>query len=193
MIVRSAVRCIAREGEDACGDAVYVQTTGATTWIALFDGLGHGPKAALASAAAVEVVSAVDPGSDVLDVLARIDAALRSTRGAAALLCRIHERVLSACIVGNVELRSRGTVVPAVPTPGVLGRGVRRARRFAATLELGTRLLAFSDGLARVADLDDVADLPPELACDALLQRYRRPADDTAVVVADIDESRGSP
>jgi negative regulator of sigma-B (phosphoserine phosphatase) len=189
VIVRCAFRCLPREGEDACGDAVHVRTSGNTTWIAMFDGLGHGPKAALASMAAIEIVGAIDPESAVIDVLGRLDGALRSTRGAAALLCRVSGGALSGCIVGNIELRSRGTSVPAVPTPGVLGRGIRRPRVFEAALDPGTRLLVFSDGLARIADLDDVETMDPEAACDELLRRHRRPADDTAIVVADFDGS----
>jgi negative regulator of sigma-B (phosphoserine phosphatase) len=187
VIVRSAFRCVPREGESACGDAVHVRVSGPTTWIAMFDGLGHGPHAALASTTAVEMVCKLEPGSGVLQALARLDEALRPTRGAAALLCRIADGVLSGCIVGNVELRARPSVIPVVPTAGILGQGVRRPRLFEARPPSGTRLLAFSDGLDRAASLDDVEGLAPAAACDHLMRCHRRPGDDTAVLVAELE------
>ncbi|MEZ4307062.1 MAG: hypothetical protein R3F14_03325 [Polyangiaceae bacterium] len=112
--------------------------------------------------------------------------ALRGTRGAAAMCVVVRGNHLTGCGVGNVELRATRTRVPVVLTPGILGVSLRRPRRFESTLSSAGRLLIFSDGISPRMDLDRVDRLPPEPACRALVERYRRNHDDATLLVADL-------
>ncbi len=177
-----------KAGETACGDAALVRGLGpARSLVALVDALGHGPAAAEAAGLALATLGACDPAAGVGAIVARLDAALRGSRGAAAFVGVIDGPALSACIVGNVELRaSREGAVGVVHSPGILGAGVRKARVFDGRLLPGDRLLAFSDGLSPALRPADLAGLAPAAACARALERFGSGDDDASVLVLDL-------
>ncbi|HEU4407388.1 MAG TPA: SpoIIE family protein phosphatase [Polyangiaceae bacterium] len=154
---------------------------------ALIDVLGHGPAAAEAAAIAVAALHACDASTDAPGAVARLGAALRGGRGAAALVGVIDGQDVEACIVGNVELRaSRSGAVGVVHSPGVLGVSIRKLHVFGGQVQPGDRLVAYSDGIAGTLGPADLEGLAPEAACEWALDRFGSPDDDASVLVLDV-------
>ncbi|GHD54142.1 ATP-binding SpoIIE family protein phosphatase [Streptomyces galbus] len=143
-----------------CGDAFAWVRSGSTVTLLLTDGLGHGPKAAEASTAAVQEVHR-HAGRAPTDLLRLLHTALNSTRGAAIGIAQLDEDTdqLSFAGVGNIgaRLRTRDGWQPLISHPGILGA------RFPTTVPLqqapwrpDSLLVLHSDGLpARWTPPDD--------------------------------------
>jgi|HubBroStandDraft_6_1064221.scaffolds.fasta_scaffold294211_1 negative regulator of sigma-B (phosphoserine phosphatase) len=175
-----------KDGERECGDAVVVRVLETGTLIAVVDALGHGPKAAAVTHAAVTWLAdaALDDGA--ARVLERLHAHLLGGRGAAALVAIIRGLHLEGSGVGNVDMRVCGAKVPVVLSRGVLGRSIHHPFTFRGELVPGARVVIFTDGIASRLDLVAVAHLDAKSACRALMDRHRRGYDDAAILVADV-------
>ncbi len=170
------------------GDGVCVRHEDGVTLFAVVDGLGHGPGAAVASRSALEYLGSVPLTTTVLDLISGLDAALRSTRGAAAMVCRFENGMLESCGVGNVEMRTVGAEIPTVLTPGILGRGVNNPKIFRGALRAGARLLVFSDGISTRFAAHDFKSMERRQVLATLMTRFRRDHDDASVLVADMGD-----
>jgi negative regulator of sigma-B (phosphoserine phosphatase) len=174
-------------GERQNGDAVLLrQNEAGETMLAVIDGLGHGPDAAVASRAAIELLTLMPVGARVAEAMQEIHRGLRGTRGAAATLCVIKEQTLEICAVGNVALMCTNCVVPLVLSAGVLGHQVAKFRVSESPLKPGARLALLSDGVSTRFRLEELRHLTPPEACEFIMSRYRRKEDDATVLVADV-------
>lgn len=171
-------------GHTVSGDATVARTEGASTLFGVIDALGHGLGAAEVADKAVAFLQTVDLERPFGEIVEALHDALSHTRGAASALCRVRNGMLELSIVGNVVIRSVGTRVGVIASPGILGRRVRKFRYSRSRMRPGDRLVVYSDGLSRV-DLEPVRRLPATEACDDLLRNHARPSDDASVVVAD--------
>jgi phosphoserine phosphatase RsbX len=185
-----AHRVVAREGEHWCGDAVVCRNEGDVQLLAVVDGLGHGPAAAEAASRAVSYLEQTDCTRDIEQLVQGLHDGLGGSRGAAALVCTVRDGRLTACGVGNVQLRSMGGEVPVVLTAGILGVRLRPLRTFAATLREGQRIVVHTDGISSRFDLAEMRHLPADQACDAIMQEHRHSHDDATVLVADSPAGR---
>ena len=179
--------CVPKIGETANGDAVVIREDAPFTMLAVVDALGHGPGAQTAADAAVKELNIVPLKIGVLSVLERVHDKLHGTRGAAALVCIFDGQKLTGCSVGNVEMRSRGTRIPIMLTPGILGSRVRPYRVFESPLTRADRIVIFTDGISSHLAIDDTHHMAPEEACRFLMDRHRRNHDDATVLVADVE------
>jgi negative regulator of sigma-B (phosphoserine phosphatase) len=185
---RTEHRSLPREGERECGDLAIVRAHGGSTLLAVIDALGHGPHAAAAAALAADHLAAAALDGALLPLMEGLHAALRGSRGAAAMILLLApDGRLQGCGVGNVELRTVGSRVPAVLTPGVLGASINRLRTFEGRVSTGDRLVIFTDGLSSRMELERVRGLAPGAACDALMAQYRRTHDDSTVLITDLE------
>jgi negative regulator of sigma-B (phosphoserine phosphatase) len=171
------------------GDGVCVRQDAEVSVLMVVDGLGHGPLAAAAATAATEYMDKMTLDRGIETIISGLDGALRGTRGAAAMVCRIEGGELAGCGIGNVELRTLGADLPIVLTPGILGRGVNDPRIFRGTLRTGARLIVFSDGISGKFAANDFRTMERKLVVDTLIARYRRDHDDASVLVADLGGS----
>ena len=188
MTPRTEHRSLPREGEHECGDLALVRSHGGSTLLAVIDALGHGPHAAAAAALAADHLAAAAIDAGLLPLMEGLHAALRGSRGAAAMIVLLTpDGRLRGCGVGNVELRTVGSRVPAVLTPGVLGASINRLRTFEGRVAAGDRLVIFSDGISSRMELERVRGLAPGAACDALMAQYRRNHDDSTVLITDLE------
>lgn len=176
-----------KEGEQRSGDAVFVRPSDDGGLFAVIDALGHGDKAAATADVALEVLAEMPADATVLAIIERLHVRLRGTRGAAAMICAVQAGKLTGCGVGNVDLASAGTRVPAIQSPGILGASLNRIRIFDACLAPGDRLALFSDGIAPRFDLSTFRGKSAEEVCRALMERNRRPHDDATVLIADLE------
>jgi len=173
-------------GETANGDRPFVRTEGATTLLAVIDGLGHGPGAAEVSQRAVDYLEAVSLDLEAHDLMEQLHGKLAGSRGVAATLCVLSTESVSVCAVGNVECRSLGTRLPLVFSPGILGLRVRKFRPCSVRIEVPTRLVLFSDGISSRVPVEEIKNLSPQHACESVIAKYRRNEDDSTVLIADV-------
>lgn len=179
-----------KAGEDVCGDgwAVQAHPDGLTMMVA--DGLGHGPLAAEAAKGAMTVFAdhhALAPA----EIVDRMHAALRATRGAAVSVARLdlgRERVHFAGI-GNVAgtLLAGSTVRKMVSHNGTAGHAVKRIQEFTYEFVGAPIVLLCSDGLVTSWALDrypGLATRHPTLIAGVLYRDFNRGRDDVTVLVA---------
>jgi hypothetical protein len=154
------------------------------------DGLGHGPAAAVASREAIGVFRE-NVRRRPSEILQDIDAALRSTRGAAVLVVEINlaDRLVCCAGVGNIA----GTVVAAgasrslVSHNGTVGHSVRKIQEFMIPFPPGALLVLHSDGMATSWRLEQYPGLTaraPSLIAGVLYRDFKRGRDDVTVVAA---------
>lgn len=175
-------------GERVNGDAIVVcNGPDDRMLIGVIDGLGHGPIAAEASAAAVALLKTASLEQPMLTLIQSVHAALKGTRGAAATLCLLHGRKLQVCAVGNVQLTCNNTSVPLVLSAGVLGMRVPRFRVCEADLKPKARLALYSDGISSRFRTEEVQHLGAVAACKQIIERHRKNEDDATIMIADLD------
>lgn len=178
-------------GETACGDAWASHEDAEGRTVFVVDGLGHGTDAAVAANEAITQFRRAQQASPV-DILQRVHAGIRHTRGGAAAVARIQwaSATISFAGVGNIA----GTFVPRVGAArrmvshnGIVGHNARKIQAFDYPCGPG-RLVMHSDGLGTSWSLDRYPGLlraHPLLLAAVLYRDHARGRDDTTVVVAD--------
>jgi phosphoserine phosphatase RsbX len=176
-----------KPGETANGDAFLVRSDeNGRTLLAVIDGLGHGPDAAMASHAAIERLRELSLEEPLLDGMQSVHRALKGSRGAAGTVCILHGNSIEACAVGNVQFMCAQCDVPLVVSAGVLGHHVAKFRIATAQARSGARLALLSDGISTRFRLEELRHLTPQQACELVMSRYRRLDDDATILVGDL-------
>ncbi|HVG23603.1 MAG TPA: ATP-binding protein [Thermoanaerobaculia bacterium] len=181
-----------KAGETENGDAWSAALTDDAVTIGLADGLGHGPVAATASAAAARVFAS--GGEQALErLLQDTHGALRGTRGAAVGIARIHmsaERCdfigignIAATIVSDDRARK------TVSLPGIVGHEMRKLQTFAYAWNASSVVVLQSDGVSASWSADSYPGLmqrEPALIAAVLYRDHCRGTDDATIVVAKV-------
>lgn len=179
-------------GGGESGDLHVVTLLPSGALLAVIDGLGHGPEAALAARAAALVLQ-TQAELSVLELIERCHEALHKTRGAVMSLASLDSRssTVDWCGVGNVEgllfRENLGSVraCEAVPTRGgVVGYRLPSTKVSTVSVRSGDLLVFASDGIR--SNFNDAVDFdsPPQAIADAILARHARTSDDALVLVA---------
>jgi serine phosphatase RsbU (regulator of sigma subunit) len=174
--------------EQVCGDLWAVEQAPGRILLIVADGLGHGPAAAAAAQESVRVFRE-NVHQAPAEILLSIDAALRSTRGAAVLVAAINliERQVCCAGVGNIS----GSIVVEGPSRslvshnGTMGHAVRKIQEFLYPFPCGAVLILHSDGLAtswRLNQYPGLAARSPVIIAGVLYRDYKRGRDDVTVV-----------
>jgi len=187
--IEAGALCVPLAGEEECGDgwAVSCNLEGAT--LMGVDGLGHGPEAHKAAAAAVGALER-RPGAAPADVLQTAHEALRITRGAALSAARIDyaSGELRFAGIGNVN----GVVVDGegrralVSHNGIVGANMRKVQEFAVACPPGALVILHSDGIQTQWDLQAYPGLQarsPAIVAGILMRDFIRRRDDAMVLV----------
>jgi len=195
--IEVGVVCLPVMSEEACGDAWALHQTRERALIMLADGLGHGQGAAEASAAAVDIFNNYSKSSPA-EMIERMHAAMRSTRGAAVAVTEMlwGRRVVRYAGVGNISGRifSGDAVRNMISHNGTVGMEARKIEEFTYPWPDDGLLVLHSDGLATHWNLDDYLGLRgrnPAIIAGVLFRDHNRVRDDSTVVV--IRETRSSP
>jgi negative regulator of sigma-B (phosphoserine phosphatase) len=176
-------------GETKNGDAALIRDLGEGRFLlAVIDGLGHGPDAAHASQAAIDLLGGLTAITSAEAIMRDVHQKLKGTRGAAATLCCVEGSEIEACAVGNVTIMCVNCSVPLVVSAGVLGHQVTKFRVCNGSLKPGARLALFSDGISTRFRLEEWRQLEPARACSEIMTRHRRKHDDSTVLIADFSE-----
>ncbi|HET8623548.1 MAG TPA: SpoIIE family protein phosphatase, partial [Gemmatimonadales bacterium] len=180
--------CLPRRGERICGDAWAAGSADGGTMLLVADGLGHGPDAAAAAAAAIRIFRQRRYASPA-ECLADAHAALQSTRGAAvaAALLEPKRREIRYAGVGNIA----ATIVAGSDTRsmvshnGTVGHELRKIQEFTYPWPDGALLVMCTDGLQTHWRLDrypTVGARHPGVIAGLLYRDFNRGRDDVTVV-----------
>jgi anti-sigma regulatory factor (Ser/Thr protein kinase) len=182
--------CIPVAGQVDCGDAWRVMAHARDrTTVMVVDGLGHGPHAATAAAAATALFpSRAHDDADVL--LGALDEAMRGTRGAALSVTVIDPTAREAQFsgVGNVDGRviANGKTSHLVPRNGIMGHTMPTVRASVVPWPAGARLIMHSDGVSARWHMDAYPGLlaaHPAIVAGVIYRDFARSRDDATVIV----------
>jgi len=180
---------IPQAGETMCGDCWAVQSlrSGATR-LMVADGLGHGPNAAVASRAAVEVFRNAEE-SETVAVMERMHDALRGTRGATVAIAEIDaaRTQITHVGIGNIAscLVADERTTSFVSLNGTVGATSQKPRAFTYPAMPGALVVMSSDGLKTPWQLSGnrgLLERHPSVIAGVLYRDYDRGTDDTTVV-----------
>jgi negative regulator of sigma-B (phosphoserine phosphatase) len=184
--------------EEESGDLHLVAPFPLGILVALVDGLGHGPEAACAARAAIDILRehAEEP---VLELFRLCHEGLRKTRGAAMSLAAFDSRdaSLSWAGVGNVEgvlVRANPSTQPArdsIPLRGgVVGFHLPALRPASVQVQPGDALVMVTDGVQSDFNTHWTLEGSPEETAQLILSRYAKGSDDAHVIVVKFPEDR---
>jgi serine/threonine protein phosphatase PrpC len=192
LLVEWGAAALPLEGQAESGDLHVVQPFAKGVLVAVVDGLGHGPEAALAAKMAVATLEdyAHEP---VVSLLKRCHQRLIRTRGVVMSLASFNalDNTMTWLGVGNVEgvlLRADATASPARESillrGGVLGYQLPTLRASILPVTRGDILIFATDGI-RDGFVEDVTlSDPPQQIAEHILARRARGTDDALVLVA---------
>jgi anti-sigma regulatory factor (Ser/Thr protein kinase) len=187
----AAIRCAGLvrpiSGEDECGDAFGAIHTDDAVTVVLADGLGHGPLAAAASAAAMTAVLA-GPAAEPAALLERAHRRMSGTRGGAVAIVQVRGQVARFAGLGNVAgfILSADGRKSMLSVPGIAGYQARAFRQFDYEVPAGAAVILHSDGISsrwEVAAVPGVQTKDPLLIAAVLLAEAGIHRDDAGVVV----------
>lgn len=181
--------CVPLAGEDESGDgwAVFCSPDSAT--LVGVDGLGHGPEAHKAAAAAISALEQRPHGTPS-DVLRDAHDALRITRGAALSAARVDYAANEVRFagIGNVN----GMILDGearralVSHNGIVGNNMRKVQEFTVECPPGALVILHSDGIHTQWDLNaypGLAARTPAIVAGILMRDFIRRRDDAMVLV----------
>lgn len=176
-------------GQEVCGDAWVVRCQDESIDVMVVDGLGHGPEAGKASAAAVTEFLA-HRGSSPLEHLQAADDALVATRGAAvgvAIIDLQQGEVAYAGVGNTVAIVVTGEVAQhLVSFGGIVGQRRVPSRQFNTPWSSESMFIAHSDGIATrwsLAAYPGLATRHPSIIAGVLYRDFGRGRDDASVLV----------
>ncbi len=182
----------ALDGGVESGDLYLVQPFEGGILVAVADGLGHGPGAAHAAQAAIEVLAA-RPSEPPARLVEACHHALRYTRGAVLSLATIDAATerMTWLGVGNVEalllrmdkagIRAREAIVQQA---GIVGQNCPTLRPATFAVQPGDLLLLATDGIGGGFDRAVRPGIAPQQLADCILSDYGRATDDALILVA---------
>ncbi|MEK9824116.1 MAG: SpoIIE family protein phosphatase [Gammaproteobacteria bacterium] len=174
-------------GMRVCGDGVYVQDTTTHLRVAVFDGLGHGPRAATFPEAASRYLACNWKDNPKANLLA-LDQAVQTTAGGAAAIALVDKAdfTVRLGVVGNIGVytdnaeRGRHLAGPE----GYVGSGQIRVVSQFFELGNGDVLVIYSDGLSDKFTLQPSSRLQSALTlARGLVQEEGKDYDDATCLV----------
>lgn len=178
-----------KPGQDVCGDRWVSKQADGALWVAVIDGLGHGPQAAVASAQAARAFQAADPQASVQDVLRLTHEQIKGTRGAVMAVAAIRPALSSLEFsgVGNISamLANGATSQRLASYDGTLGYSVRTIRQQTYTWTPDSVLIMASDGIStrwNLAAHPGLLSRHPSVIAAALHRDFGRQNDDTTLL-----------
>jgi hypothetical protein len=179
--------CLAKAGEEVCGDGWAALIAPDGEKLLVVDGLGHGSLAAEAANTAVRIFQK-HSGQTPTEIVERLHDGLRPTRGAAVAVTRVDRslRRIEFVGIGNIA----GTLIAAngtkkmVSLNGTAGHVARKFQAFSYPFDGAFRVILHSDGIGTSWSLDrypGLAQRHPSLISAILYRDFARGRDDATV------------
>jgi negative regulator of sigma-B (phosphoserine phosphatase) len=172
-------------GQTVCGDIALVVNKDTGVLVVVADGLGHGADANQA-AKAFCAYAKEHAKEDIKDIIIDSSRVMSQTRGAAGLLMDLDTKngVVAVAGVGNIELRAKAKErVAPVSMPGILGRPLRKVKRFEYALNRNDLFIIFSDGISSRFDIEKYQNLSVREIAKGILNEHGKVHDDATCVV----------
>ena len=190
-VLELGARRAAIRGEMECGDAWAYARSGRWERLCLVDGLGHGPLAAIAAAAALDAFHAAAEDATPGDIIGLCHAQMKHTRGAVMAVASIDVAAGQFLFagVGNIMgvLHSGLDTNHLLSIDGIVGHNVRKIRMVERSWSAGDTLVLSSDGLSGRWNMDVYPGLLKRhalLVASVLFRDFARTTDDATVLVA---------
>lgn len=175
-------------GQMVCGDSALVVNKSDGFLLVVADGLGHGELAGQA-AQTFCAYAKEHAHEDINEIIVGSNPVMAKTRGAAGLLMNLDETRKSLAIagVGNIEVRAlaKDRVAP-VNMPGILGRPLRKVKRFDYALNKNDLFVVFSDGISSRFNIEDYRGLSVKDVANRILNKHGKSHDDATCVAVRI-------
>lgn len=200
--IRISGLCLPLAPETVCGDAWAVRDSGSNELeLIVIDGLGHGPIAHRAALAALESFSEIPRGTPPNTMLTSLHGALKSTRGAAISLAKLHfdghsdETSIDFSGIGNVRavVCDPADEKTMLTHPGTAGLQFKPRPPIRAEWSGRGAFIFHSDGLQSRWTSQSVRDVlcqHPALIAASLYRSFNRRSDDVTIVVATFYEGQ---
>jgi anti-sigma regulatory factor (Ser/Thr protein kinase) len=181
---------VPKEGEAICGDGWVCKETLKYLKVGVFDGLGHGPNAHIASeAASNSFINNIDLSPDQL--LYQINNDIKYTRGAVGFILEIDKEAMSASYagIGNISGKniSRQAAQGLFSYNGTIGHVVpNHISNHNIDLKQTELIIIFSDGIKTKWDIGNQASFfnhHPAIIAACIYNQKKRVTDDATVVV----------
>lgn len=181
-----------KPGENLNGDCYAVNhISSEKTIAAVFDGLGHGKEAHIASQLAKEqILLKADQPIDIL--LKHVNAAIRGTRGAVAGLVHVDTNLnkVRYCGIGNIEgfVYSDKEKKNLLSYGGIIGHNMRTPRIFEFDFKPGDFLCLSSDGITSRWRSEDINwQEHPQKNAEFIMSNFSRNNDDATILIMHYD------
>lgn len=181
--------CLPIASEEECGDDWACLITPNSLSVMVADGLGHGPDAARASLAAVNILLQ-SADAQPAAVLHEAHRALAGTRGAAVAVAQIDslQEQLRFSGIGNIEacIIDGDVSRHMMAHNGIVGSNLRKVQEFAFPWKPELMLVMHSDGLGtrwNLANYPGLCARHPALIAAVLYRDFVRRRDDVTVLV----------
>ena len=180
------------EDADVCGDTGLIKPMDKGIFLALIDGLGHGPEADEIARQARSYLEHAYRKASLVEVMLGLHQNLVRTRGAVAALCRINTASgeLNYVGVGNISAKLYApNPITFVPREGIVGDIMSSPREETLILSPGTVLILHSDGLPAHVDFSEAlsSGRSARAIAEGLLLEYGKDDDDGSCIVVKVD------
>ena len=175
-----------------CGDACLVRAEPSSMLLAVADGIGHGPEAAAAAQAAIDVLSSHDT-APLEWLMGQCHLAVRESRGLTMGIARVEtgESSITWLGVGNVQgvlLHAAGgsaeTRESLCVGPGLVGYRLAPLMPVTRPFRRGDLLLMATDGLTNDFGEGAITRSSAQDVADRVMERYATGRDDALVLAA---------
>ncbi|BES70120.1 hypothetical protein RE428_11380 [Marinobacter nanhaiticus D15-8W] len=180
------------EDADVCGDTGLIKNTDEGVFLALIDGLGHGPDADEIARQARSYLEHAYRKASLVDIIQGLHQSLRRTKGAVVALCRINTSSgeLNYAGVGNISAKLYApNPITFVPREGIVGDVMSSPREETLILSPGMVLILHSDGLPAHKDFSGAlsSERSAQAIAEGLLFEYGKDDDDVSCIVVKVD------
>ena len=189
--VESASSAFILPGQTESGDHCLVTAIEDGNLVAVVDGLGHGPEAAIAAEKAIASIQG-HPNEPLDQLVQRCHTVLNGTRGAVMNLATLDARrgTLTWLGIGDVEGRlllrtseSGYQQQHLILRSGVVGQRLPKLQTFANRIERGDMLIFATDGISPDFAEHVRIDARVEEIADGIVSRYCKRTDDALALV----------
>lgn len=175
-------------GERVSGDWAFADQKDEWVFLAIVDGLGHGPHAHQIARSASEFLS-VGWSSDVEKTLQRLHDRLKGSRGAAVGLATLNliTKTLHYVGIGNTVFRTWGASPSRLlSTEGVVGERMRKPHEQIITVHDTDILFLYTDGISESFRFEELPLMPHQsarLTAKTIVRKFGSQFDDATCLV----------
>jgi negative regulator of sigma-B (phosphoserine phosphatase) len=187
-----ATKSVVMAGQSECGDLLVAKVLDDGMLVAVIDGLGHGPAAAMAAKRAAMTIEN-NARLDLVAIMQHCHSSLSGERGAVISLVRLADNnTLTWLGVGNVEVNllhnQSSHLLRSVTRPvlraGLVGQGqLPRLQATSVSIEYNDLVFMVTDGIKPgFTDEIDISGEPGKIA-ENIISNYAKQTDDALVFV----------